>query len=87
MYFIFKYTLFSLQGHICLYKDTKCVQGHDILILLRINDPQKQKVLHTWELYDVIFNFQCATYKTLCFADRYFETCIKSCQITTIRYS
>ena len=24
----------------------------------RINDPQKHKVLHTWELYDVIINFQ-----------------------------
>ena len=24
----------------------------------RINDPQKHKVLHTWELYDIIINFQ-----------------------------
>ena len=27
--------------------------------MLRINDSQKHKVLYTWELYDVIFNFQC----------------------------
>ena len=26
--------------------------------ILRINDPQKHKVLYTWELYDVIVNFQ-----------------------------
>ena len=27
--------------------------------MLRINDLQKHKVLYTWELYDVIINFQC----------------------------
>ena len=27
--------------------------------MLRINDPQKHKVLYTWELYDVIINFHC----------------------------
>ena len=27
--------------------------------MLRINDPQKHKVLYTWELYEVITNFQC----------------------------
>ena len=27
--------------------------------MLRINDPQKRKVLYTWELHDVIINFQC----------------------------
>ena len=27
--------------------------------MLRISDPQKHKVLYTWELYDVIINFQC----------------------------
>ena len=27
------------------------------LWMLRINDPQKHKVLYTWELYDVIINF------------------------------
>ena len=26
--------------------------------MLGINDPQKHKVLYTWELYDAIFNFQ-----------------------------
>ena len=26
--------------------------------MLRINDPQKHKVLYTWELYEVITNFQ-----------------------------
>ena len=29
------------------------------LSMLRINDPQKHKVLYTWELYDIIINFQC----------------------------
>ena len=29
------------------------------LWMLRISDPQKHKVLYTWELYDVIINFQC----------------------------
>ena len=27
--------------------------------MLRLDDPQKHKVLYTWELYDVIVNFQC----------------------------
>ena len=28
--------------------------------MLRTNDPQKDKVLmYSWELYDVIINFQC----------------------------
>ena len=27
------------------------------LWMLRINDPQKHKVLYTWELYDVIIHF------------------------------
>ena len=27
--------------------------------MLRMNDPLKHKVLYTWELYDVIINFQC----------------------------
>ena len=27
--------------------------------MLRINDPQKHKALHIWELYDIIINFQC----------------------------
>ena len=27
--------------------------------MLRINGPQKHKVLYSWELYDVIINFQC----------------------------
>ena len=26
--------------------------------MLRINGPQKHKVLYSWELYDVIINFQ-----------------------------
>ena len=30
------------------------------LWLLRINDLQKHKSLYTWELCDVITNFQCA---------------------------
>ena len=29
------------------------------LWMLRINDPQKHKSLYTWELSDVIINFQC----------------------------
>ena len=28
--------------------------------MLRINDPQKHKVFYTWELYDVMIDFQCA---------------------------
>ena len=27
--------------------------------MLRIGDPQKHKVLYTWDLYEVITNFQC----------------------------
>ena len=27
--------------------------------MLQINDLQKHKVLYTWELYDVIIDFQC----------------------------
>ena len=30
--------------------------------MLRINDRQKHKVLYTWELYDVIINFQCVIF-------------------------
>ena len=29
------------------------------LWILRTNDPQKHKILYTWQLYDVIINFQC----------------------------
>ena len=28
-------------------------------LTLRINDPQKHKVLYKWELYDFIINFKC----------------------------
>ena len=27
--------------------------------MLQINDPQKHKVMHTWELYDFIINYWC----------------------------
>ena len=27
--------------------------------MIRINDPQKHKVLYTWELYDDIINYEC----------------------------
>ena len=32
MSIIFKYTLFSLQGHIRILQGHKCVQGHAILM-------------------------------------------------------
>ena len=37
--------------------------------MLRINDPQKHKILYTWELYDVVLLIS-NVYKTFCFCDR-----------------
>ena len=31
-----------------------------------MNDPQKHKVLYTWELYDVIINFLCVQDLVVC---------------------